>query len=242
MYIFKKILSHHGPYRPNDPEYLGSSWNLRIEWEDGSITKEPLCIIGKDDPASCAKYGLENNLLDEVGWKRYKRLSRRTKKMERMIKQANFASNRSGPLYMFGVRVPRSEKEARELDKDCVAKFGEPRWFISEKTEIKKLNEYESFRENFGKNLPKGYRCIKLFFVYAVKHDLRYRARLVAGGHMTPVHECSYSSVISLKAMRLAIMVGELNGLKTMVGDIGSAYLEAYTKEKVCFIAGPAFG
>ena len=30
--------------------------------------------------------------------------------------------------------------------------------------------------------------------------------------------------------------------LAFMVGDIGSAYLEAYTEEKVCFIAGPAFG
>jgi hypothetical protein len=27
-----------------------------------------------------------------------------------------------------------------------------------------------------------------------------------------------------------------------MVGDISSAYLEAYTQEKVCFIAGPEFG
>ena len=38
------------------------------------------------------------------------------------------------------------------------------------------------------------------------------------------------------------MFVGELNGLNIMVGDIGSVYLEAYTKEKVCFIAGPAFG
>jgi hypothetical protein len=27
-----------------------------------------------------------------------------------------------------------------------------------------------------------------------------------------------------------------------MVGDISSAYQEAYTKEKVCFTAGPEFG
>ena len=37
-------------------------------------------------------------------------------------------------------------------------------------------------------------------------------------------------------------MAGEINGLKAMAGDIGSAYLEAYTKEKVCFVVGPAFG
>jgi hypothetical protein len=33
-----------------------------------------------------------------------------------------------------------------------------------------------------------------------------------------------------------------LNGLEIMVGDISSAYLLAYTQEKVCFIAGPEFG
>jgi KUP system potassium uptake protein len=33
-----------------------------------------------------------------------------------------------------------------------------------------------------------------------------------------------------------------LNGLDIMVGDVGNAYLEAFTKEKVCFIAGPEFG
>eukprot|EP00977_Amphora_coffeiformis_P003137 scaffold584_cov154-Amphora_coffeaeformis.AAC.1 len=34
----------------------------------------------------------------------------------------------------------------------------------------------------------------------------------------------------------------ELNGLHLTGGDIGNAYLEAYTKEKVCTIAGPEFG
>ena len=87
-----------------------------------------------------------------------------------------------------------------------------------------------------------GYHQIHVFFVYAVKHDLYHWARLVAGGHMTPDQGNSYSSVISLRAMRIAMFVRELNGLNIMVGDIGSAYLEAYTKEKVCFIAGPAFG
>ena len=60
---------------------------------------------------------------------------------------------------------------------------------------------------------------------------------------MTPAGEDnSYSGVVSLKSMRLALLIGELNGLKPMVGDIGNAYLEAYTKEKVCFRAGPEFG
>jgi hypothetical protein len=41
--------------------------------------------------------------------------------------------------------------------------------------------------------------------------------------------------------MRIAIAAGELNNLFMMVGDISLAYLEAFTLEKVCFIAGPEF-
>jgi hypothetical protein len=33
-----------------------------------------------------------------------------------------------------------------------------------------------------------------------------------------------------------------MNGLKIMDGDVSSAYLEAYTQEMVCFIAGSEFG
>ena len=56
-----------------------------------------------------------------------------------------------------------------------------------------------------------------------------------------PDKEQAYSGVVSLQAMRLAILAGELNGLKIMVGDIGNAYLESFTNEKVVFTAGPEF-
>ena len=54
--------------------------------------------------------------------------------------------------------------------------------------------------------------------------------------------EDSYSGVVSLKSMRLAMLIGEMNGLSSMVGDIGNAYLESFTRERVGFIAGPEFG
>ena len=49
----------------------------------------------------------------------------------------------------------------------------------------------------------------------AVKHDERYKSRLVAGGHLTdtPV-ESVYSGVVSLRGVRLVIFLAELNGLK----------------------------
>ena len=37
------------------------------------------------------------------------------------------------------------------------------------------------------------------------------------------------------------IFLSELNDLETYATDIGNAYLETYTKEKLCIIAGPEF-
>ena len=104
--------------------------------------------------------------------------------------------------------------------------------------------EYQTFKD-LGKNArpPKGYKQIKLLWVYDIKHDLRHKARCVAGGHMTdPCKDMAYAGVVSFRSFRIALLAGELNGLSSMVGDIGSAYLEAFTKELICFIAGPEFG
>ena len=72
---------------------------------------------------------------------------------------------------------------------------------------------------------------------------MRYKACLVADGHLTnPGTEQAYSGAVSLRSLRLALLIGELNGFEAKVSDIGNVYLEAYTKEKVYFIAGPEFG
>jgi len=79
--------------------------------------------------------------------------------------------------------------------------------------------------------------------VHAVKHNGCHKARLVAGGHLTetPVDSVD-SSVASLHGIRMLAFLGELNDLKVWSTDIGNAYLETYTKEKACVIAGPEFG
>ena len=68
LYTFKRIISHHGPYKTSDPEYRGSMWNVKIEWEDGSQTFEPVSQVGVCDPASCAQYAKDHDLLDTHGW------------------------------------------------------------------------------------------------------------------------------------------------------------------------------
>jgi hypothetical protein len=65
---------------------------------------------------------------------------------------------------------------------------------------------------------------------------------MVADGHLTdnPL-ESVYSGVISLRGLRIVTFLSELNGLDLWATDIGNAYLEAFTMEQNCNIAGPEF-
>ena len=82
-----------------------------------------------------------------------------------------------------------------------------------------------------------------MHLVYAVKHDGRHKARLVAGGYLTdaPV-DSVYAGVVSLRGLRMCIFIAELNDMEAYATDIGNAYLEATTQEKVCIKAGSEFG
>jgi hypothetical protein len=79
-------------------------------------------------------------------------------------------------------------------------------------------------------------------FVFEVKYDLGHKARLVAAGHLSDPNttDRTYTSVVSLRS--IAIDVGELHKLFILIGNISPAYLEAFTLDKVCFIAGLEFG
>ena len=49
------------------------------------------------------------------------------------------------------------------------------------------------------------------------------------------------SDVVSLRNLRLVIFLGKLNNLELWGADIGNAYLEAFTDEKLYIVAGPEF-
>jgi hypothetical protein len=51
-----------------------------------------------------------------------------------------------------------------------------------------------------------------------------------------------YSSVVSLRGIRILTFLSELNNLELWATDIGNAYLETFTNEKVFIKAGPEFG
>ena len=90
---------------------------------------------------------------------------------------------------------------------------------------------------------PPDYKVIQVHLIYDVKHDGRHKARLVADGHLNDIPNNSvYSSVVSLRGLRILLFLAKLNGLEVWGTDIGDAYLEALTSERVCIRAGPEFG
>ena len=64
----------------------------------------------------------------------------------------------------------------------------------------------------------------------------------MAGGHLTPDPiDNIYSGGVSTRSLRLPIFLAKLNNMKVWGADIGNAYLEATTKEKLYIVSGPEF-
>ena len=240
LWKFKSIVAHQGPLDPSSPHYQGLSYNVRIEWENGEITDEPLSIIAIDDPLACAIYARENGLLNTPGWKQFKGLASRQKKLFRIVNQAKLRLFKTAPKYKYGFEIPRNFLHSQELDK----RNGNTKWTEAHNLEMEVMDDYKVFKDHgTGDKPPEGYKKIKVRMIYDVKHDGRHKARLVAGGHLTDIPlDSVYSGVVSLRGLRLLVFLAELNNLELWGTDITSAYLEAYTSEKVCIKAGPEFG
>ena len=79
--------------------------------------------------------------------------------------------------------------------------------------------------------------------IFEIKMDFTKKARLVAGGHRTtPPTSMTYSSVVSRESVRIAFLIAAPNDLDVIMSDVGNAYLNAKTTEKVYGIAGVEFG
>ena len=109
---------------------------------------------------------------------------------------------------------------------------------------MSQLHEYKTFMDlGKGGKPPAGYWKICVHLVFDVKHDGHHKSRLVADRHLTEVLLNSvYSGVVSLCRICLLVLLAELNNLDVWATDIGNAYLEVETQEKVYIIVGPEFG
>jgi hypothetical protein len=117
VWKFRQITAHEGPITHTHHHWKGSTYNVMgVEWENGEITSEPLGIIAADDPVTCAIYARENGLLEQPGWKRFRGIAKRQKKMFCKANQAKLRSFKTAPKYMYGFEVPRDYDQAIRLD------------------------------------------------------------------------------------------------------------------------------
>ena len=149
-----------------------------------------------------------------------------------------FAAKKNETKIKFGIEVPRGYKDALRLDEQN----GNTLWQDAIKTELDQINSYGTFKDN-GKKAPKDHKRIPVHFVFDVKFDLRRKARLVTGGHLTqPIfNDAPYTGIASIKSIRVSVFLAKLNGLDIRTADVGNAFLMALTGEKLYIIAGPKF-
>ena len=148
-----------------------------------------------------------------------------------MLNQAKLRSYRLTPNDKFGYIVPRDYRHAKQLDQSN----GNDEWEKGTQLELNQIDEYETFKDlGKGAKPPEGYKKVGVHLVYDAKHDGRHKARLVGDGHRIEIPLTSvYSGVVSLRGLRIVAFLAELNKLELWGTDIGNAYLEAKTQEKL---------
>ena len=89
-WLFKCITAHEGPLSTKHPNYNRSKYNLLVQWEDGSVMREPLGI-------------------------RFRRLVKDDKTFKRLVNQAWLKSIRRSMVYKYGFEVAQSHAHAMQL-------------------------------------------------------------------------------------------------------------------------------
>ena len=80
---------------------------VMVEWESGEVTYEPLTLISKDDPITCAVYAKKHDLLVTPGWKHLKRYAKTSKRLIRAVKQSRIRQVRAPGRYQHSFKSQR---------------------------------------------------------------------------------------------------------------------------------------
>ena len=208
-------------------------WELQVKWETGETSFIALKDIKESNPIEIADYAKAHKIDKEPAFAWWvptvvKRRNAILKKTSRKVRKN----------MKFGIYVPKTYAEAVELDR----KNGNTLWQDSVKKEMRNVEVAFKFLDD-GTKVPIGFKKITCHLVFDIKFDLTRKARYVGGGHLTSVPACmTYSSVVSRDSVRIMFLIAALNDLDIKMCDIGNAYLNAETRERIWFTAGGEWG
>ena len=209
-------------------------WDLQVKWESGEVSYIALKDIKESNPIEIAEYAKVSKIDREPAFAWWipaviKRRSAIIKKTSRKIRTN----------MKFRIYVPKNYTEAIAMDQAN----GNTLWQDAVKKEMHNVEVAFRFLDEDGVRVPIGFKKITCHLIYDVNFDLTRKARYVGGGHLTSVPACmTYSNVVSRDSVRIMFLIAALNDLDIQMCDIGNAYLNAETRERLWFVAGDKWG
>ena len=226
-------VNHYGVQRRKSTT---RGWEILVEWKDGSTDWVLLKDLKESYPVELAHYAVNRSIQDEPAfawWVPY--VMKKEKRILQKVKSKYWSRT-----HKYGVRIPKSIKEAMEIDREN----GNTLWMDAVRLEMK--NVRVAFQEYDGDpNSLVGYTQMTGHIVFDVKlgENFRRKARYCADGHKTGAPaSVTYSTVVSRDSVRILLTIAALNELDVFGADVQNAFLTAPNKEKVWMIAGPEFG
>jgi hypothetical protein len=214
------------------PRVTTIGWEIEVTWREGSTCWVTLKALKESNPVELAEYAVASRIEEEPAFKWW--VCHTLRKRDRIIKKVK--SRYWKRTHKYGIELPHSVKEALAIDRRTGTTF----WRDAIDKEMTNVLMAFEYLEN-GKP-PPGFTQIKCNMIFDIKSTLDRKARLVAGGHLTdPPKDAVFSSVVTRESVRIAFTMAALNDLEILAGDVQNAYLNAPTKEKCWFIAGPEF-
>lgn len=179
------------------PKKTTRGWELLVEWKDGSTSWVSLSDLKSSNPVELAEYAVANEIQEEPAFKWWVHDVLRMK--ERIISKVKSKYLRT--THKFGIRIPKSVREAYEIDCQTGIDF----WTKAIAKEMAKVRVAFERSDISPEDMRKdqampGYQEIKCHWVFDIKMDGNFtrKARLVAGGHMSDEpSSVTYSSVVS---------------------------------------------
>ena len=250
--MFQSIIDHrtNGKEIPMDDAYVTGKndtkrrrettqgWEVLIEWKDGSSTWVALKDAKESYPVQLAEYAVASRISEQPAFAWWVPFTLR--KRNRIL--AKVKSKYWVWTHKFGIRIPKTIKEALALD----AENGDTQWWDAICKEMRNVRPAFEVRDKDVSKLPVGYQEVKCHMIFDTKmgENFRRKARFVAGGHTTEVPSLlTYASLVSRDSVRIiALTVAAMNDLQIMACDIQNAYLTADCRERVWTHTGPEFG
>ena len=231
--------------------------HLKVQWSSGQTSWEHIRDMREDYPRLTARYIVENNVTrSRLGGDRVFQWAKKVERdigraVRRIVRLYDFHLDENedvtfvrrtrkskkkfstAPRYKYGIQVPRTVDQARKID----AGNGDQLWQAAIDKELKSLLDLDCFEfkpAGFQNQLDESWQKTTLHCVFDVKHDLTRKCRLVAGGHLVDMMDIQvYSSTVKSISVQLLHVISHKAGLTQLCGDIGNAFPNAYTNEKV---------